>query len=87
VDEVRRALVTQPQSAAGWLENLCQRGFLSDEGGRYRYDPPTTEVAQAIDSLAESYARYRVAVIGLIFSGPSERVRLFADAFRIRRKR
>jgi hypothetical protein len=37
------------------------------------------------DELAESYAKYRVAVIGLIFSKPSEHVRDFPEAFRLRR--
>jgi hypothetical protein len=41
----------------------------------------------AVDGLAESYAKYRVAVIALIFSKPSERVRTFSEAFRLRRRK
>jgi hypothetical protein len=86
-DEVRRALVTQPESAHGWLEDLADRGLASVQDRRYRYDPPTPEVERTIDELARSFAMYRVSVIGLIFSQPSERVMTFADAFRIRRER
>lgn len=86
-NEVARALVTQPEAAAGWLEDLTERGLAREEAGSYRYAPATRELDQTVDALAESYATYRVAVISLIFSRPSERIALFADAFRIRRKR
>jgi hypothetical protein len=86
-DEVARAVVTQPASAAGWLEQLSADGLLGASEGRYRYSPPSPAVERAIDDLAESYAKYRVAVIGLIFSKPSEHVRNFPEAFRVRRPR
>jgi hypothetical protein len=85
--EVARALVTQVESAGDWLEKMAQSRLLSVEGDSYRYAPPTKAVDETIDALAESYAKYRVAVIGLIFSKPSERVTLFSDAFRIRRRK
>jgi DNA-binding IclR family transcriptional regulator len=85
-DEVSRALVTQRDAAAGWLENLRERGLARQEGDRYRYAPSSGELDRTIDSLAESYANYRVAVISLIFARPSERITSLADAFRIRRK-
>jgi hypothetical protein len=86
-DEVARALVMGRESAEQWLDDLTLRGFVGDDSGRFLYDPPTDEIARTIDELAESYAKYRVAVIGLIFSKPSERVTVFADAFRIRRRK
>jgi hypothetical protein len=85
--EVARALVTQPEAAAGWLADLAERELATESGGRYRYAPPGADVERTVDALAESYAKYRVAVIGLIFGRPSERVTRLADAFRIRRKR
>jgi hypothetical protein len=85
--EVARALVTQPEAADGWLDDLTARGLATQRGGRYRYAPADAELDRSVDALAESYANYRVAVIGLIFSGPSDRVTRFADAFRIRRRR
>jgi hypothetical protein len=86
-DEVARAVVTQPASAAGWLEQLAGDGLVTPEDVGYRYSPPSRDVERAIDELAESYAKYRVAVIGLIFSKPSEQVRDFPEAFRLRRPR
>lgn len=84
-DEVARAVVTQRASAGGWLEQLRADGLVTLASERYRYSPPTGDVERAIDELAESYAKYRVAVIGLIFSKPSEHVRDFPEAFRLRR--
>lgn len=83
--EVARALVSQQDSAASWLARMEIRGLLSVTDGAYRYAPATAEMARTIDRLAEAYAHYRVAVIGLIFSKPAEHVTLFSDAFRIRR--
>jgi hypothetical protein len=84
--EVARALVTQPEAAGGWLQDLYGRGLATESGGRYRYAASGGEVERTVDALAESYAKYRVAVIGLIFGRPSEGVTRLADAFRIRRK-
>jgi hypothetical protein len=84
--EVARALVTQPEAAAGWLDDLAGRELATENGGRYRYAAPGAEVERTVDALAESYAKYRVAVIGLIFGRPSEGVTRLADAFRIRRR-
>jgi hypothetical protein len=84
--EVARALVTQPEAAAGWLEDLRRRGPARESEGSYRYRPANRELDAIVDALAESYANYRVAVIGLIFARPSERITSFADAFRIRRR-
>jgi len=85
-DEVARALVTKPEAAAGWLENLTQEGLVRRRDAGYRYVPATRELDTTVDALAESYANYRVAVISLIFARPSEGVTRLADAFRIRRK-
>jgi hypothetical protein len=84
--EVARALVTQPEAAAGWLEDLTERGLAKGYGGTYRYAPTSGDLEDIVDELAESYATYRVAVISLIFARPSEGVARLADAFRIRRK-
>jgi hypothetical protein len=84
-EEVARALVTEVESSEDWLERMTRARLITSNGDSYRYAPATAEMEGAIDGLAESYAKYRVAVIALIFSKPSERVRTFSDAFRIRR--
>jgi hypothetical protein len=83
--EVARALVSHVDSAADWLARMADRGLLARLDNRYRFAPVEPAVTETIDALAESFAKYRVTVVALIFSKPSERVRLFSDAFRIRR--
>jgi hypothetical protein len=85
-EQVARALVMLPSAAAGWLEQIAAGGLLAEDGSTYRYAPPTNEVERTIDRLAESYARYRLVVVGLIFSKPSGGVADFPEAFRIRRR-
>jgi hypothetical protein len=84
--EVARALVIQPEAAGGWLEDLAQRGLASESQQGYQFAPANPELDEVVDALAASYANYRVAVIGLIFARPSERITSFADAFRIRKR-
>ena len=67
--------------AAGGLV-VVPEGHPSTE---YRFEPRTADVARAIDDLATAYADRRVTVIGLIFAKPLDKIRSFADAFRIRK--
>jgi hypothetical protein len=85
-EEVARALVMQPASVASWLARMANKGLITAAAGCYRYAPPSVDIERTIDRLAESYAKYRVAVISLIFSKPSEAVTRFPEAFRIRRR-
>lgn len=85
--EVARALVTRVESSEDWLQRMTRDELLVRDGEEYRYAPATPELDHTVDGLAETYAKYRVAVVTLIFSRPSERVRTFSDAFRIRRRK
>jgi hypothetical protein len=53
----------------------------------YGYAPRSAELDAAVQGLAREYALRRVTVIGLIFSNPVDKIRSFADAFRIRKDR
>jgi hypothetical protein len=87
--EVSRAL----RSGRGWaevqLEYLRVEGLLaSGEGNdpRYRYDPARPEFEPVIDRVSEAFASQRAEVIRLVFSQrPSERLRVFSEAFRLRK--
>lgn len=85
--EVARELSTSPGSAATRLEDLAARGWLvASPDGRYAYDGSDGERDGAVGELAKTYATRRVTVISMIFSKPSENIRTFADAFKLRRK-
>ena len=70
--------------AADLLADLAGRGFLEETTDGFRYKP-SSSLAKGVDAVASAYGTYRVAIINLIFSKPSEGVQSFADAFRVRR--
>jgi hypothetical protein len=74
---------------AAHLADLEQRALLRSRPGPhrvYRYDPQTSELADAVAGLAEAYAAQRARVVDMIFSKPQDVLLDFADAFRLRRK-
>ncbi len=88
-EEVARELTTLPDSASTRLDDLAGRGFLvvaDDVGPRFRYDTRDQERDRVVGELEDAYARRRVSVTSMIFSKPSENIRTFADAFRIRKE-
>ena len=84
--EVARALTLTLESANLRLRQLAGRGLLRAdlEAKTFVYSPESDELDTTIDAVAEAYAVRRTSVIGLIFQGPSDSVRGFADAFRLR---
>lgn len=87
-EEVSRELYTQTDSAAKRLTELQSINLLvvTDEPNLlYRYSPGTGELDHTVSELAKAYKERRVTVIGLIFSSPSDKIRTFADAFKIKR--
>lgn len=84
-EEAGKRLYVSTVVAAHLLQALAARGFFVEVDGRWRYGPASPELADAVDDLAATYGRHLVAVTHLIHSKPSQNVRDFADAFRLRR--
>jgi hypothetical protein len=85
---VAQELRITEMSAAGRLEDLCSRALLGCEGGTpptYRFAPAASDDSQAVTELASTYAQRRVSVISFIFSKPTDRLKSFANAFRLKR--
>ena len=78
VDTTLRAL------AAGGLVAVTD-GAAAPAGAQFRYAPRTPDLAAAVNELGAAYADRRVTVIGLIFAKPTDKLRSFADAFRLRK--
>lgn len=88
VQEVFRVIQSSEPSVAASLAYFTTEGFLKQQGeGTYRFAPGSPEMEQACTFLAEAYHERRVAVIEAIYSRPSDPVRNFADAFRLRREK
>ena len=72
------------------LREMAGHGLLEVADGpppQFRYRPRTAELARTVADLAQAYADRRVTVIGWIFSKPVDKLRSFADAFRLRKDR
>ena len=77
---------------AGWVasqvDELCRRRILICHKAaiaQYQFGPADPGTAGAIATLADLYATHRVSIISMIFSKPVDRLRSFADAFRLRK--
>ena len=87
--ELAKHLAVDAAWADAQLADLGTRGLLactSDPQPAYRYAPRTSDIDGAVKGLARAYADRRVSVISAIFSKPSEQIRSFADAFRLRKE-
>lgn len=72
------------------LKELHARGLLerSEQGDpAYRYQPRTPELERAVTAVSRAYLLQRVSIIELIYSKPSDSIRVFADAFRLKKDR
>jgi hypothetical protein len=86
-EEVGREMRYPAGWAATQLVDYCRERLVAEipgEVSRYRY-APSPRLAGAVEALADLYPRRRTTVTQLIFSRGEDDVRLFSDAFRIRR--
>lgn len=75
-------------SVAQRLAGLAEKGLLQPTGETrrtYRYRPATAELAAAVHSLGAAYKERRLRVLECLFSKPLSSLRIFSDAFRIRK--
>jgi hypothetical protein len=76
-----RAALSSKKLAQLMGRKLLVRGA---ETGAYRYAPADDAVRGVVDDLAAAYNEQRIVVINTIYSGNVERLRAFADAFRLK---
>lgn len=85
--DVAQELRSDTHSVAARLADLHARGFLRCQEASapgYGFNPDGQQ-AQLVAKLASVYAQRRMAVINLIFSKPIDKIRVFADAFNLRK--
>jgi hypothetical protein len=90
-EELSRALYLTPGAALEQLMHLQALGLVrstTDEDGDhwFRYAPAEPAMHQQVADLAHDYAQLRVRVIEYIYSRPSDSVRSFARAFKLRKE-
>jgi hypothetical protein len=89
-EEVSERIRSTPESVAPKLEDLYAARLLTVQRQTrplYRYAPNSDALAQEVaESLDKAYKEGKDTVIQLIFSRPLSNIRIFADAFKIRRE-
>jgi hypothetical protein len=82
-------LYVEERDAAQLLSQLADRNILASikvqSGLRYRYQPHSPEIAQAIDHAAEFYRAHLIPMTRFIHSKSKARLQQFADAFKLRK--
>jgi hypothetical protein len=90
-EEIVQKLRIDLAFATQHLTKLCEHGLLRCDGGppaaMYAFAPASSELEAAAAALDRAYVDRRVSVIELIFAKPLDKIRSFADAFRIRREK
>jgi hypothetical protein len=72
--------------AARYVERMQGRLLASVEGNRIRYQPASEELAAHARTLERMYRERPVTLIRLIYALRDDRIRSFADAFKLRRR-
>jgi hypothetical protein len=68
------------------LDALQKVGLVSKNADeQYQYWPVSPELDRLVDDVAAAYASSPVAVTEAILSAPSKSIRIFADAFKIKK--
>jgi hypothetical protein len=88
---IARELRVEVSGAAEQLLLLATAGLAQNESPpgappAYHYHASTPEVQADTLALAQAYLIRRVTIIGLIFANPSDKIRSFSDAFRLRKE-
>jgi len=84
--EAGKALYSAADVTALLMADLHAKHLLATGGENgFVYRPEQAELAALVDQLAELYRQRRVAVITAIYTKPIDKIRSFADAFRLRK--
>jgi hypothetical protein len=88
--DVAVALATDRLAMESRLAQLAQAGLISEKPGNpapvFQYGPRTPDLYRAVEELESAYPHFRVSIINLIFSKPIDKIRTFADAFRLKQE-
>lgn len=85
-DELVRELRASVLIVGASLGALQKVGLVSrNANDQYQYWPITPELDHLVDDVAAAYANSPVSVTEAILSAPSSNIRIFADAFKIKK--
>jgi hypothetical protein len=88
--EAARTFALSPEMTGQILAELCRQGLVevsASEEPSYRYAPASDAAHLMIGRLADCYQQRRVSLIQLIYGKPADKLRSFADAFDLRKRK
>ncbi len=88
-ENLARELRVDTQWAETQLRQLRDSGLAEcsgSPGSLYRFKAATPALDEAVTALSREYLIHRVSIIEAIYSKPSGSIRVFADAFRIKKE-
>ena len=87
VEEVAAAMRIDRETVARALGDLADARLVAErEPARWGYAPQTQVERDAVERLAEAYDERPLLLVRALQSIPTSTLRLFSDAFRLRRK-
>lgn len=86
-EELSRELRSNNVSAAKQLARLAQSGFVlpTETKNAFIYSQQNPNLHQEVERLRTYYKEMSVAVIAYIYSQPQDKLKSFADAFKLRK--
>ena len=84
--EVANRLGFETDTTAHEIEELEAIGVVvqpNRDKTKYRYDPSSETLRSLIEQLALHYSKHRVPILSVMLADHPDRIRLFAEAFRI----
>jgi hypothetical protein len=84
-NELVREMRSSSVAVAEALRNLQSAGLAApDADNRYRYSPASAELDQLAREVEQAYATRPTAVVKAIVTAPDDKLRIFADAFKLK---
>ena len=85
LEAMRPTAVTEP-AARRYLAHFQARGLVAHETDNgYQYAPATPELDAAVCALTRVYNERPVTLVRMIYAPRDEKIRSFADAFRLKK--
>ena len=84
-DELMRQLRGSDVVIAQGLQRLQSAGLISEDSGRYRYKPYSSEIDVLAHELEILYGLKPVTVISAIANAPQRKLQILSDAFRLKK--
>lgn len=83
---ISREMRSNMTSASNHLEDLFKKGFLAQDSEKhFHYHPTSKELEEKVKLLSDIYHEKPVAVITAIFERPNDKLKGFADAFKLKK--